>query len=51
MTENTTQHAHEISKDGKGSYAEVHGLAMYKESLKQLKQRNACRNAYETFIW
>ncbi len=31
MTENTTQHAHEMNKDGKGSYAEVHGLKMYYE--------------------
>src|SRR5258708_23301082 len=31
MTENTTQHAHEMNKDGQGRYAEVHGLAMYYE--------------------
>ncbi|HEX6482437.1 MAG TPA: alpha/beta hydrolase [Ktedonobacteraceae bacterium] len=31
MTENTTQHAQEMNKDGLGSYAEVHGLAMYYE--------------------
>jgi pimeloyl-ACP methyl ester carboxylesterase len=31
MTENTTQHAHEMNKDGLGRYAEVHGLKMYYE--------------------
>src|SRR2546422_11723678 len=31
MTESTTQHAHEMNTDGKGSYAEVHGLKMYYE--------------------
>src|SRR2546421_12715991 len=31
MTESTTQQAHEMNTDGKGSYAEVHGLKMYYE--------------------
>ena len=31
MTENTTQHSHEMNKGGLGSYTEVHGLAMYYE--------------------
>lgn len=31
MTENRTEHAHEMDRDGKGSYAEVHGLKMYYE--------------------
>ena len=31
MTESRTEHAHEMDRDGKGSYAEVHGLKMYYE--------------------
>ena len=31
MTENITQQTHKMHTDGKGSYAEVHGLAMYYE--------------------
>ena len=31
MTENKTEHAHEMDRDGKGNYAEVHGLKMYYE--------------------
>src|SRR5947209_11747157 len=31
MTESTTQHSNERNKDGRGSYAEVHGLKMYYE--------------------
>src|SRR5437588_4076614 len=31
MTESTTQHSNERNKDGRGSYAEVHGLTMYYE--------------------
>src|SRR5947209_13321716 len=31
MTESTTQHSNERNKDGRGSYAEVHGIKMYYE--------------------
>ena len=31
MSESTTQHSNERNKDGRGSYAEVHGLKMYYE--------------------
>ena len=31
MTESTTEHSNEMNKDGKGSYAEIHGLKMYYE--------------------
>ena len=31
MTESRTEHAHEMDRDGKGSYVEVHGLKMYYE--------------------
>ncbi len=29
MTESTTEHSNEMNQDGRGSYAEVHGLKMY----------------------
>ena len=31
MTESTTEHSNEMNQDGRGSYAEVHGLKMYYE--------------------
>src|SRR6266704_265037 len=31
MTESTTEHSNEMNQDGRGSYADVHGLKMYYE--------------------
>src|SRR6266699_3711157 len=31
MTESTTEHSNEMNQDGRGSYAEVHGLKLYYE--------------------